>query len=527
MSNVVRLDQVRPRQAVTSPKQLAPWPAVDRYPNIIGSGLTLQYISSVVRLCLTGYRQQYVDLLEELISLDPHAFSVIQKRVLAVGQGKVEFCAPKAEDLPDEGERAIAADVAQWVMSEINQIPDLTGAVTQLAWGLYYAVAAVEKKLVRRDDGSIGITSLEFIHYRRLAYPDPFKWDLYVWDQGLVLGPQYGLAPTQGTYGLNIESIRDKFIVHVPQVCGSYPTRDGLGREIIYWMAIKHIASRYAPQYLERFAIPFADVEFNTKGETDENGKSSDHPRVASTEDINNATQAAKNVGSGALSDWVHPDSVKLVFSKPDGTPALTFEGWTQLCDSQMSKGVSGGTLTTEVTSSGGNRALGQTQKQGEVKLTEYDAGRMAATLKRDVGDFLVENNPKYAGLPRRLFPMCVVHVNDDPDPDVVIERAAKGANAGLPVDSDAIAKMTRLPLVENPNKGTPRRMIPMSPVKVSVPNAVFGLPDPPPPPAPPPGMPGDPNADPTAPNAPPPNGAKGAKAKPKPPAPKSAKEKK
>ena len=489
MSNVVRLDQARRSRAAAS-TPLAPWPAIDRYPNIVGSGLTLQYIGSVMRLCLTGYRQQYVDLAEELLTLDPHCFSVVQKRVLAVGQGKPQFSAPPDQDLPDEGEREIAKECAAWVQSEIAQIPDMCAAMTQLAWALYYSVAALEKMLVRRDDGSIGISSLEFIHYRRLSYPDPFKWDLYVWDQGLVLGPQYGLAPTQGTYGLNVETVRDKFVVHTPQVCGSYPTRDGLARELLYWMAIKHIASRLAPQYLERVAIPFADVEFNTKGVTDDQGVVNAQPRIATDEDVAIATQAARDVGSGALSNWVHPDSIKLQFGKPEGTPALTFEEWIALCDSQMSKAASGGTLTTEVGSTGGNRAVAAEQGKREEKLVEYDANRLAATLKRDIGDFLVENNPRYAGMPRRLYPRCIVHVNDDPDPSDVIDRASKGANAGLPIDADALAALVRLPLVENPNPTTPRRMIPIMPVKVSVPNEVLGLPDPPPPPAPPPGSP-------------------------------------
>lgn len=493
MSNVFRLDERRRALNPLAPEPLAPWPSVDRYPNIIGSGLTLQYIGSVTRLCLTGYRQQWVDLAEELLTLDPHAFSVVQKRVLAIGQGKVEFSPPKDEELPDEGEREIAKDVAAWVQSEVNQIPDLVGAVTQLAWGLFYAVSVVEKMLVRRDDGAIGVERLNFIHYRRLSYPDPWKWDLYIWDQGLVLGPGYELAPTQGVYGLNVETVRDKFIVHTPQVCGAYPTRDGLAREIIYWMAIKHIASRLAPQYLERFAIPFADIEFNTKGE---NAEAPDQPRIATKEDIGNAEAAGRNLGAGALAKWVHPDSVKLLFSQPEGRPTLTFEQWIELCDGQMSKAASGGTLTTEVTSKGGNRAVAQEQNKKEEKLIEYDAGRMAATLKRDLGDFLVENNPRYAGLPRRLYPMCVVHVNDDPDPSDVIERATKGAAGGLPIDADAIAKQVRLPLVDNPDPKTPRRMIPIMPVKVSVPNETLGLPEPPEPP-PMPGAPGMPGAKP------------------------------
>lgn len=498
--------------SVTAKEPLAPWPAIDRFPTVIGAGLTLGYISSVFRLCLTGYRQQYVDLLDELLEKDPHAFAVIQKRVLAVGQGKVTFTPPEGLEA---GEKEIAEECAAWVQGEWNGIPSTRTAVTQLAWGLYYAVAALEKMCVRNPDGSLSVTSFEFVHYRRLSFPDPWKWDLYIWDQGLVQGPAYGLAPTQGVYGLNIEKIRDKYVVHTPQVRGSYPTRDGIGREIAYWMALKLIATRLAPQYLERFAIPFADITFNTKGPDDKN------PRIAGksgsaggNDDIDGANAAAVALGSGALSRWVHSDAVSLEFKTHEaGSPKLTFAEWITISNTEMSKAASGGTLTTEVTHAGGNRALGQTQNKNEEKLYAYDAGVMGDTLKRDYSDFMVENNPRYRGLPKRLFPVCKVLVNEEPDPNDVVERAVNMAKGGAPVDADATATKAGVALVPNPDPTKPRRMFPLLGSNMNPAPHVIGLDDeedvvqPPAPQAP-----GKPGEEPTEPPA------KGAPTKPTPP---------
>ena len=50
-------------------RAIAPQPLSDRYPVVVGQSLSLSYIASVFRLATTGYRQQYVDLLNEL--LDP------------------------------------------------------------------------------------------------------------------------------------------------------------------------------------------------------------------------------------------------------------------------------------------------------------------------------------------------------------------------------------------------------------------------------------------------------------------------
>ena len=43
-----------------------------------------------------------------------------------------------------------------------------------------------------------------------------------------------------------------KFIVHAPQIRGDYPTREGLGRQLAYWFALKLIATRGAPQRANR-----------------------------------------------------------------------------------------------------------------------------------------------------------------------------------------------------------------------------------------------------------------------------------
>lgn len=454
---------------------LAPWPAIDRWPTVIGQGLTLAYISSVFRLCLTGYRQQYVDLLDELIEKDPHAFSVVQKRVLAVGQGKVTFTPPAGLE---PGEREIAEECAKWVQSEWDTIPSTRTAVTQLAWGLYYSVAALEKMCVRNGDGSLSVTSFEFVHYRRLAYPDPWKWDLYIWDQGLVLGPAYGLAPTQGVYGLNVEEIRDKYVVHTPQVRGSYPTRDGIGREIAYWMALKLVATRQAPQYLERFAIPFADIEYNTKGPEDRNPRIAGDAADGSNDDINNAQAAADALGVGALSKYVHPDSVKIALKSHEGPSKLTYAEWINVANTEISKAASGGTLTTEVSHAGGNRALGQVQQKNEEKLYAYDAGVMGDTLKRDYSDFMVDNNPRYRGMPKRLYPVCQVLVNEEPDPNDVVKRAEDMAKSGAPVDADETAKKAGVALIPNPDPTKPRRLFPLLGSSMSPAPHVIGLDD-------------------------------------------------
>ena len=471
-ANVANLAE---RRGKAPSEQLAPAPVVDRYPTVIGQGLSLAYVSSAFRLCLGGYRQQYVDLLDELMEKDPHAYSVVSKRVLTVGGGRVKIEPPDGLEGADATQAEEAAGLAA---NGLAGIPNFAEACVLLAWATYYAVSAQEIVWRQDDAGHIMPTSLEFVHHRRLSYPDQWTWDVHIWDQGGMRGPGVVAPSAAGMFGIRIADHPGQFIVHAPKVRGDYPTREGIGRQIAYWMTIKNIATRLAPQYLERYAIPFPDFEFNTTGE---NADAPLQPRIATLDDIAGATTAAAALGVGALSNYVHADAVKVHLNAPTGTPSLTFAEWIQLCDSQMSKAALGGTLTTEVSSTGGNRAVASTQKQGEEKLYEFDAVMLAATLKRDLIDWIVKLN--FPTLPTRLYPVVKVHVNADPDPMDVLNRASVAATAGIPVDADAIAAQTNLPVVPNTTKA-PRRMIPIGPVDVGNQAEAVGLPKPEPIPA-------------------------------------------
>ena len=161
---------------------------------------------------------------------------------------------------------------------------------------------------------------------------------------------------------------------------------------------------------------------------------------------------------------------------QPEGTPALTFPEWIALCDAQMSKAALGATLTTEVSTTGGNRALGGVQKQGEEKLYEFDAVSLAGTLKRDLVDWLVKLN--WPTLPRKLSPVVKIHVNADPDPADILDRATKAAQGGIAVDADAIAAQANIPTLPNLT-GQPRRMVPLAAVAMTVSPEAVGLPKP------------------------------------------------
>ena len=443
-----------PVQVLQQPENdsLAPAPLVDRYPSVVGGQLTYQYVATVARLCTTGYRQQAVDLWRELLEQDLHAGSVLQKRILAVANGTVEVLpADVPEDDPDH---ALAVEAADMVRKEVARIPDLTQALVTLLWAVYYAVQAAEIMWTRDSDGW-HVTGLNFVHSRRIAWPDMQSWDAYVWDQGQVFGwnSPWGSTPTNaGVFGMRIADWPGKFIVFAPQLFADYPTRDGLARSLAMWMAFKRVPVRGALDYLERFAKGFLDMTLSTTA--------TGEPRGATDDDIDFAKGLAHTLATGNGRTVWHPDSIKIEpksFESGSGKAKLTWAEWISVCNSEISKLVLGGTLGTEVSSTGGNRSLGEVQERAETDLEQFDATALAECLRRDLFATLVRLNKPEA---MHLIPRCSIRIETEPDAGEVTKNACMLADRGVPIECEDVAMKTGFKLVPNEQKdgkGNPR----------------------------------------------------------------------
>jgi phage gp29-like protein len=437
--------------------QIAPWPQIDRWPILLGSNLTFAYIASAARICQQGYRYQFVDVLDELIEKDPHASAVFSQRILAVSGGACEITAvPLPKDHKDY-ERA--EEIRKMVEERIRAIPRLQLALQILLWGIYYGITASEILWDRRPDGW-WIAGLEMIHSRRLNYPDQAAWDLHIWDQGAVIPSTPGLFPTEGIYGLKVKDYPGKFLVFSPNYRGDYPTREGIGRIVAFFLAIKQMAVRGGAQYVERYAKPFAWACYNTKTPNNPN------PRVANEQDILVADEALKAIGIGGLASATLPDSIEVKLDGPGikgTTNGLNHERLIDLVDQQVSKAARGATLTTDVGSNGGNRALGQIHAEGDRRNARYDAAILAEALKSDVVWWLVHLNCPGE---EHLCPGVTIHV-EQVAPAEILDRADKASRLGAPIDAQWLADKIGQKLVD-PEDPKARKLAPIKPVDMA-----------------------------------------------------------
>lgn len=453
-----------------SEAQLAPWPLTDRYPTILGSSITMSGISAIMRLAITGYRQQYVDLLNELLEREPHGFAVLSQRILTIAGGRVDITTAECAD----DRKELASEIADFVQCTIKAIPDFKQAIAGLMWAIYNGVSACEVGWTV-EHGMWKPNKLSFIHSRRLSFPDPSTWDLHIWDQGQVRGWQHGYgAPTQKIFGLRMADYPGKFIVHSPQLRGDYPTRDGLGRELIYWFAIKAMAARAASHYIERFGKPWPIAHYTTGSDS--------HPRAAEQDDITKADAAMRALGLGSLAGATLPDSIKVELFGPGqkgAKIAISHESFISLINAEISKAVQGQTFTTE-TGKFGSRSTADVGESSALRLGAFDAACLAETIRRDLVHWIVKLNWPDA---MDLLPEVRVHIEAEPDASELIRRASVAAGAGIAIDGDSIGRTAGLPLTPNED-GKPRRMVPIAPAPIAVLDDEMVEPVPPEPPS-------------------------------------------
>ncbi len=401
---------------------LAPWPHIDRFPIIIGSNITFQHITSCMREAIGGYRDRFVDVLSELLDHEPHGFSQLLKSVTALAGGDFEINAIDAEDQE-------ASKIADEYRKQHGNIPNVTKAIARLAWADYYGIATEEILWKRGGDWDWTIAGLQMVQSRRLSYPDWSTWDLWIWDGG-ALDPG-GSA----TGGLRIKDYPNKFVVHEAGLRADYPTRDGLGRILANYFALKRLILRVSASEFERFVKPWVVAYYHTGLEG--------HPRPATSEDQQAADTAVKALGQGYSTSAVLPDSIKIELVAAVTT--LNRDTFLQYLDDSITRACNLQSYTASPGKSGA-RAASEVGERDESRLHRFKAKLLCESWREQVIKPWVRLN--FPGK-EALAPMCRIGVEDSPDPNAVLDSAGKAADLGGEIDAEQVLKRANLPIAK------------------------------------------------------------------------------
>lgn len=424
---------------------LARPPIIDRFPIVIGANLNGAVLSSGFRLCNSGWRFQYVDLLDELLENDPDARAVVRARILGVASGRYTIEAAELGEMASDADRDLAATVANQFALEFSNIPFLRQALQRLAWADWYGVSALEVKWETADK-RWSIVELGFIHNRRLNYTDPVSWNLYIYDQGLVGPGSDYMGPTVGVHGLCATSPKyaGKFIIHTPALSGQYPTRDGEGRYVAFYMLLKRMVVRCTGQDFERVIRPWVLGYYNRAV------KAGHELPVAAEKDILALDAAMAAFGAGSMNSASLPNTVKVELLR--AVAAMSATEFLSFLNRSIAKALLGQAFTTEP-GPNGNLATAEVADGNTSKVLEYSANALAETIREHLVRVWMRLN--HPNLPRHFCPRVIADVSNLPGPEKLIAIAKTATDIGLPVDRDDLAARTTLKLTEDESKST------------------------------------------------------------------------
>lgn len=160
----------------------------------------------------------------------------------------------------------------------------------------------------------------------------------------------------------------NQWIVHKSKARSDILSRAALLRSVAWWYLFKRFSAADWAIFCERFGMPIRIGKFP----------------VGSDDDEREALRAAV-IDLGKDTGAVIPEGMDLSFVEAKMSGSLPYEPLIRICNTEISKVILGNTLTTEVGSTGGNRALGEVHERGELDLVESDALALADTLREQL----------------------------------------------------------------------------------------------------------------------------------------------
>lgn len=291
------------------------------------------------------------------IERDTHAFAMLQKRKKGM--------TARAWEVQPGGDRPIDKDAAELVKDILTGLPfdrvceDLLDAtlkgfaISEIVWG--------------RDGNRIVPVSIRTHDQRRFAFGEDWQPRLLTWTamvDGIELPPR-------------------KFITHRFGVKGNNPYGLGLGTRLFWAVLFKREGVTFWLHFLEKFAGP------TIVGKT---------PVGVLPAEQNRLLQSL--VAAKTSSAITVPIGTDIDFLEASRSGSVTYEQWLAYWDRQISICVTGETLTTQVSESGGSRALGEVHQEMLDLLVDSDGDLLSGTLRDSLLRWIVEYNIPGAAVP-------------------------------------------------------------------------------------------------------------------------------
>lgn len=357
----------KPGRLPAQPSKSIPWGVTslfDRFTSHPGHGLTPRKILSIMRDAEDGYPADQCDLFEDVIERDGHLRDALEGRLEAVSGKEWIFQAG--------GDRTEDIRVTELLGDIVRDIPSVDDAIEHLLTANWYGYAAVGIEWGRVN----GVTApvwLECVPHRRFVFDS----------QG-----QPRLANDTGDKDAGIVLEPGRWIFHHRR--HRQIARAGLMRTATWWSFFKSISVRDWIIFAEKFGVPFIRGVYNASSGNDQ---TADEEKAV----LKEAVEALGKDGAAVLSDTceIVIDQVRA------GGDANGIHGAiVNVCNAEISKLITGATLTTE-TQGPGSFALGRVHQDRSFDKVQGDATKLGARFERSLGRSFVGFNGFVARPPR------------------------------------------------------------------------------------------------------------------------------
>jgi phage gp29-like protein len=362
-------------------------------------GLTPQRITAILSEAEDGDATRYLELAEDMEEKDLHYLAMLgtRKRAVAQLQVTVEAASDDAADVKaaDLVREELRRDNLEEVLFDILDAIGKGFSVCELLWE----------------------TSAKEWRIRDIVFRDP-RWFGFGREDGTTLMLREGAQLLPMT--------PYKYIVHTAKAKSGLPIRGGLARAAAWGFLFKTFSVKDWISFGEVFGQPYRVGKY--------------HP-AATAEDKRLLLAAVANIGSDAAA--IIPEGMMIEFIEAARTGSVDlYERICTYIDAQVSKAVLGQTLTSDVSSDGGSRALGDVHNDVRGDIQRSDANQLASTLNRCLVRPLVDLNFG----PQKSYPRIRIGVSDELPIADLMQHITALVPMGLRVEESVIRDRLGLP---------------------------------------------------------------------------------
>ncbi len=326
----------------------------DKYSAYPSKGLTPRKLARIFQAADAGDVSEQMELFEEMEEKDPHLFSQLQTRKLAV-TGLDWEVQPFSDEEPDK-------TVADFIGKQLKGIENLDDVFIDMLDAIGKGISIMEIEWGVDIDGNNIIENIEYVHPKKL-----------VWNSQT---DEIEICTKEFPAGIPLPE--NKFVVHAYKAKSGHKSRNGILRVVSWMYLFKNYDVKDWVAFCEVFGMPLRLGKYSA---------------AASEEDKKALMEAIYSLGSDAAG--IVPESTLIEFIESQKTTSVEiYEQLARYCDEQISKAVLGQTLSSD--SGGGSYAQGKVHNEVRHDLTVADAKALAVTIRRDIIRPLVEYNFGY-----------------------------------------------------------------------------------------------------------------------------------